>query len=65
MRLTSKALKSNFLSTCARLREGQLTLRTPDGEIHRFGESGPEAEMEIRDWAAVSPRAASPTSVRA
>lgn len=58
MRLTNKALKSEFLSTCERLREGQLTLRTPEGERYNFGTSGPEAEMVIRDWSAVSAMAA-------
>lgn len=58
MRLTNKALKSNFLATCERLQEGQLTLRTPEGERYQFGQSGPEAEMVIRDWAAVSALAA-------
>jgi cyclopropane-fatty-acyl-phospholipid synthase len=56
--LTNKALKSEFLSTCERLREGQLTLRTPEGESYYFGTSGPEVEMIIRDWAAVSAMAA-------
>lgn len=58
MRLTNKALKSQFLSTCERLREGQVTLRTPEGERYRFGTTGPEAEMVIRDWATVSAMAA-------
>ena len=58
MRFTNKALKSNFLSTCEHLRDGQLTLRTPEGERYHFGTSGPEAEMVIRDWAAVSAMAA-------
>ena len=58
MHLTNKALKSNFLSTCERLHEGQLILRTPEGERYHFGESGPEAEMVIHDWAAVSALAA-------
>lgn len=58
MRFTSKTLKSNFLSTCERLHDGQLTLRTPEGERYHFGSSGPEAEMVIRDWAAVSAMAA-------
>ncbi|MGC1427107.1 MAG: cyclopropane-fatty-acyl-phospholipid synthase family protein [Albidovulum sp.] len=58
MRFTNKALKSNFLSTCERLREGQLILRTPEGERYHFGNSGPEAEMVIRDWAVVSAMAA-------
>lgn len=54
MRLTDKSLKANFLTTCERLHEGQLTLRTPEGEIYRFGTVGPEAEMVIKDWATVS-----------
>lgn len=58
MRLTNKALKTEFLSTCERLREGQLTLRTPEGEQYNFGSSGPQAEMVIHDWAAVSAMAA-------
>ncbi len=58
MRFTDKALKTNFLSTCERLRDGQLTLRTPEGERYHFGTSGPETEMVIRDWAAVSAMAA-------
>ncbi|WP_164662219.1 cyclopropane-fatty-acyl-phospholipid synthase family protein [Tropicibacter sp. Alg240-R139] len=58
MRLTSKTLKSKFLSTCAQLREGRLTLRTPEGERYEFGTAGPEAEMVIRDWSAVSAMAA-------
>lgn len=58
MRLTNKALKTEFLSTCERLHEGRLILRTPEGERYSFGTSGPEAEMVIRDWAAVSALAA-------
>ncbi|MEP3332771.1 cyclopropane-fatty-acyl-phospholipid synthase family protein [Sedimentitalea sp.] len=58
MRLTNRALKTNFLSTCAHVREGQLILRTPEGERYRFGHSGPEAEIKIHDWAAVSAMAA-------
>ena len=58
MYLTNRALKLQFLSTCERLRDGQLTLRTPEGGIHRFGTYGPEAEMIIRDWSAVSAMAA-------
>ncbi|WP_411351509.1 class I SAM-dependent methyltransferase [Leisingera aquaemixtae] len=58
MAFTDKALQSEFLDTCARLREGRLTLRTPDGARYQFGETGPEAEMQINDWAAVSAMAA-------
>jgi len=58
LRLTNKALKSEFLSTCEHLRDGRITIYTPEGERHSFGQSGPEAEMVIRDWAAVSAMAA-------
>lgn len=58
MRLVDKTLKTKFLSTCAKLREGRLILRTPEGERYDFGSSGPEAEMVIRDWSAVSALAA-------
>ena len=58
MRLTNKALKSEFLSTCERLQEGQLTLHTPEGDTYHFGSTGPGAEMQINDWAAVSAMAA-------
>lgn len=58
MNFTNKALKSEFLSTCERLHEGRLTLRTPEGDSYNFGTSGPEAEMVIRDWSAVSAMAA-------
>ncbi|MEH6524242.1 cyclopropane-fatty-acyl-phospholipid synthase family protein [Sulfitobacter sp.] len=58
MTLINKAMTSQFLETCAQLREGQLTLRTPDGARYQFGDSGPEAEMHIRDWAAVTAMAA-------
>ena len=58
MTIADKALKKQFLSTCARLREGRLTLRTPKGETYRFGETGPEVDLEIKDWAMVSALAA-------
>ncbi len=59
MQLMTKARKMAFLSTCAQLRDGRLTLRTPEGETYRFGSAGPEAEMVIRDWRAVSALASS------
>lgn len=58
MRPANKALKTQFLSTCERLHDGRLTLRTPEGERYNFGTSGPEADMTIRDWSAVSAIAA-------
>ncbi|MCF6433578.1 cyclopropane-fatty-acyl-phospholipid synthase family protein [Leisingera sp. MMG026] len=58
MAFTDKALQAQFLSACARLREGRLTLRTPDGARYEFGDRGAAAEMQIHDWAAVSAMAA-------
>lgn len=58
MAFTDKALQLQFLTACARLREGRLTLRTPDGARYEFGDRGPEAEMQINDWAAVPAMAA-------
>ncbi|WP_172299374.1 cyclopropane-fatty-acyl-phospholipid synthase family protein [Pseudoruegeria sp. HB172150] len=56
--IADRRLKSEFLQTCERISEGQLTLRTPEGEIHHFGSTGPETDMDIRDWSAVSAIAA-------
>lgn len=58
MKFTNKAVKSKFLEACEKLHDGRLTLKTPEGETHRFGQEGLEAEMVIRDWAAVSAFAA-------
>lgn len=58
MQFTNKAIQSKFITTCEKLHDGQLTLVTPDGTRHKFGQGGPEAEMIIRDWAAVSAFAA-------
>lgn len=58
MYLTDRTLKSTLLSNCEQLRDGQLTLKTPEGDTFRFGESGDEAELIIKDWSAVSAIAA-------
>jgi cyclopropane-fatty-acyl-phospholipid synthase len=58
MYLTDRTLKSSLLSNCEQLRDGQLTLKTPEGDTFRFGESGDEAELIIKDWSAVSAIAA-------
>ncbi|WP_282077977.1 SAM-dependent methyltransferase [Epibacterium ulvae] len=58
MRLTDKALKTKFLSTCETLPNGRLRLKTPDGQIYSFGNTGAEVDLDIRDWAAVSALAA-------
>jgi len=57
-RLADKKLESEFLKICDRLETGRLTLRTPDGRVRHYGSKGVEAEMEIRDWSAVSAIAA-------
>ncbi|WP_417250045.1 class I SAM-dependent methyltransferase [Celeribacter sp.] len=54
----NNAITAQFLATCAQLREGRLRLITPDGARHDFGTSGPEAEMQINDWAALTAVAA-------
>ncbi|MFY0681617.1 MAG: class I SAM-dependent methyltransferase [Thalassovita sp.] len=58
MTLTNKALKSQFLETCEKLHSGRLTLRTPDGARYQFGTDGPEADMRLNDWGAVTAMAA-------
>lgn len=58
MQLTTKALKNRFLNTCEQLHDGRLTVHTPEGDHLHFGSEGPEAELIIRDWAAVSASAA-------
>ena len=50
MTFATKALKSRFLSALEGIGDGRLTLTTPEGTRHHFGQSGPEAELQIRDW---------------
>lgn len=54
----SDAVKREFLDTCRTISVGRLQLKTPEGEVHHFGESGDEADMEIKDWSVVSALAA-------
>ena len=54
MLLSDKALRHRFLASCERIEEGRVTLYTPEGDRHRFGAKGPDAEMTIRDWSMVS-----------
>lgn len=54
----TKRLKHEFLDSCAGIRWGSVTIRTPEGEVHRFGAGEPHAEMDIHDWAVVSAMAA-------
>lgn len=50
MILATRPLKSRFLSALEGITDGILTLTTPEGTRHRFGSSGPEADLQIRDW---------------
>lgn len=50
MTLLTRPLKNRFLSALEGIGDGRLTLVTPEGVRHRFGSSGPEAELQIRDW---------------
>lgn len=52
-RLTAR-VAADFLAACEATEVGRLRLRTPEGHVHDFGASGPEAELRIRDWAAVT-----------
>lgn len=48
-------VKRAFLETCEEIKHGSLTLRTPEGEVLRFGQGGqPEAELAIHDWSVVT-----------
>ncbi|RFU13470.1 class I SAM-dependent methyltransferase [Rhodobacteraceae bacterium W635] len=51
-------IKRDFLDSCSRITEGSLRLRTPEGEVHDFGQGAPEAEMQIHDWSVVTACAA-------
>lgn len=52
MTVLDNGLKRGFLSACEAIREGSLELVTPEGHRHRFGTGGPEAVLELKDWAA-------------
>lgn len=53
MLFLTKRVKHEFLDTCARVTQGSLRIRTPEGEIHDFGHGAPVAEMQIYDWSVV------------
>ena len=52
-RLTAR-VATDFLATCERIETGRLRVRTPEGHVHAFGTAGPEAEIRLRDWSAVT-----------
>lgn len=55
----SNTVARRFLKTCESITVGHLTVVTPDGHRHRFGNgNGREAELVVRDWGAVSALAA-------
>lgn len=58
MTVLTEAVKREFLNACDRISIGQLTLRTPDGQTHHFGDSGEVADMHIKDWSVISALAA-------
>lgn len=58
MLFLTKRVKHDFLESCARIRQGTLRLRTPEGEVHDFGEGGTAAEIVIHDWSVVTSLAA-------
>ncbi len=49
-----------FLAACEQVDTGRLTVVSPDGSRQHFGGNtpGPEAEIQIRDWAAIAAMAA-------
>lgn len=58
MYFVTKRVKRDFLDTCARITSGSLRLRTPEGEVHDFGQGSPLAEIRIHDWSVVTAIAA-------
>lgn len=44
-------LQNRFLASLEGIGHGRLCVTTPEGHCHRFGHSGPEAVLEIKDWA--------------
>ncbi|RKF17125.1 class I SAM-dependent methyltransferase [Roseovarius spongiae] len=58
MRFLTKRVKHDFLDSCQGIHTGSLRLRTPEGEIHDFGNSGVLAELHLHDWSVVTAVAA-------
>ena len=58
MAILSTAIKHEFLATCEKIEFGRLRLITPDGDVHSFGDDGPQAEMTLHDWSVVTAMAA-------
>ena len=58
MPLVSRRAQRLFLDACSRLTDGRLRLITPEGHRHDFGDTGPEAELRLNDWATAAAIAA-------
>ncbi|WP_406737040.1 class I SAM-dependent methyltransferase [Thioclava sp. GXIMD4215] len=54
MPFLSNRLRRDFLDSCQAITQGSLTLRTPEGDIHRFGQGAPEADLVLHDWSVVA-----------
>lgn len=51
MPLVTRLTKRRFLTTLEGLQGGRLALTTPEGTVHRFGDSGSECDLVLKDWA--------------
>lgn len=52
-------MKRRFLTSLESLQGGSLTLTTPEGAVHRFGDAGgPEADLSFKDWSVLPALAA-------
>ncbi|OIP82358.1 MAG: cyclopropane-fatty-acyl-phospholipid synthase [Rhodobacterales bacterium CG2_30_65_12] len=58
MSFITTRIQRDLFTSCERMAQGSLTIRTPEGEVHRFGNGAPEAELQINDWAAITATAA-------
>ena len=58
MLFLTKAVKRDFLDSCQGIHSGSLRLRTPEGEVHDFGQGGIQAELQLHDWSVITAVAA-------
>ncbi len=54
----TRRLRRAFLDACEQVTDGRLRLVTPEGHLHDFGATGPEAELHLHDWRVASAIAA-------
>lgn len=54
MSLATYSLRSRFMAALDGIGDGIVHLTTPEGTRHRFGTTGPEADLQIRDWRLLS-----------